>query len=113
MRDKKPVFAVLRHCFTGGVIWGLSLVLVGCVDSDSREATFLGTDLKSLYRAWVKDGQPQPVDTSKYISSNARRYFAHTNVVNLGSNVFHCRFAARSINFRRQGILAITDEQVL
>lgn len=113
LREGKRTVACIQRWCAGGVLSALSLFLVGCVDSDSREAAFLGTDLHTLYRAWVRDGRPEPVDTSKYISSNARGYFAHTNVVDLGSNVFRCRFAARSANFRRQGILAITDEQVL
>jgi hypothetical protein len=113
LREEKRTFARIQRWCAGSVLSVLFLLLVGCVDSDSREAAFLGTDLNTLYRAWVRDGRPEPFDTSKYISSNARRYFAYTNLVNLGSNVFHCRFAARSTNFRRQGILAITDEQVL
>ena len=76
----------------GGVFSALALLLVGCEDSDTTEAVYLKADLNTLYRAWAKDGQPEPVDTSKYISSNRRQYFIQTNVVNLGSNVFHCRF---------------------
>lgn len=113
MRRDCRIFGNFQRWIAAGVLSVLAFSLHGCVDSDNREATLLGTDLKSLYRAWLRDGRPEPVDTSKYIWSNARQYFTHTNVVNLGSNVFHCRFGARSTNFRRQGILAITDEQVL
>jgi len=113
MPHRKRVLAHLQRWFAGGVISALSLLLIGCEDSDTTEAVYLKADLNTLYRAWVRDGQPQSVDTSKYISSNRRQYFVHTNVLDFGSNVFHCRFGARSANFRRQGILAITDEQVL
>ena len=91
----------------------LCLLLFGCVDSDSRQATLVGMQLEGLYRAWVRDGRPDSVDTSRYITSSSSLYFVHTNIIKLGTNQFHSRFAARSSNFRRQGILVITDEQIL
>ena len=89
------------------------LGITGCVDSDTSEALSLGADLKVLYGKWVEDGRPQLVDVDGYISSNRRRFFVYTNVVQVGSNYFHCEFGARSQNFRRKGMLVITDEKVL
>lgn len=102
-----------RYIFIKIILLACCLGITGCTDSDTSEALSLGADLKVLYGNWVKDGRPQLVDVEAYISSNRRQFFVYTNVVQVGSNYFHCRFGARSQNFRRKGMLVISDEQVL
>ena len=113
MPHERRLPSILQRWIVGGVLSAFFLLIIGCEDSDTTEAVYLKADLNSLYRAWVRDGRPQAVDTRKYISSNRRQYFVHTNVVDLGTNVLHCRFGARSANLRRKGVFAITDEEVL
>lgn len=90
------------------------LVFAGCMQSsDTSEALSLGADLKVVYAHWVKDGRPELSNVDAYIRSNRRQFFVYTNVVHVGSHSYHCRFGARSQNFQRKGILAISDEQAL
>jgi hypothetical protein len=104
---------VRHHILMKIIFLACCLGITGCMDSDTSEALSLGADLKVLYGNWVKDGRPQLADVDAYISSNRRQFFTYTNVVQVGSNYFHCRFSARSQNFRRKGVLVISDEQVL
>lgn len=92
---------------------GCFAVFIGCTDSDTHEALSLGAELKVLYATWVKDGRPEVTNVNKYISSNRATFFVYTNKVQIGTNVYHCRFGARSSNFRRNGLLTISDEKVL
>lgn len=99
--------------FVGGVLLLGCLVFAGCMQSDTSEALSLGADLKVVYANWVKDGRPELPNVDAYIRSNRRQFFVYTNVVHVGSRSYHCRFGARSQNFQRKGILAISDEQAL
>ena len=91
----------------------LCLLVLGCEDSDTTQAIYIGPALRSIYKFWVRDGRPEPPDFSRYVTSTTTSFFYYTNVVKFGTNTLHCRFAGKSANFRRNGILAITDEQLL
>ncbi|SRR6266567_6311532 len=95
--------------------WLLALcgLLAGCESSDRTEAVYLALDLRTVYRAWTRDGRPPAPDISNYVRNKDVQYFVYTNVVEIGTNTFHCQFGLRSMLFRRRGILAITDEQVV
>jgi hypothetical protein len=98
-----------------GLIVAVCLCLVSCEDSDTVEAIYYKADLKGIYMAWVRDGKPSSINITNYVGSNSSgsSFFACTNAVVAGTNVFHCRFACRSPVFRRKGVIAISDEQVL
>ena len=103
----------LRHLIALAAAITISGFFTACEDSDTTEAFHAGEGLKTLYMQWSQDGRPMPPNTGKYIRSNLRHFFNYTNTINAGTNVFHCRFGATSEQFRRHGILAITDEHVL
>ena len=104
----------MRHyIFVKIILLACCFGVTGCMDSDTSEALSLGADLKVIYEKWIKDGRPQLVDVDAYISSNRRYFFVYKNIIQVGPNYFHCEFGARSQNFRRKGMLVISDEQVL
>lgn len=102
-----------KHVIVLGVVAWTQL-WVGCSPNEATHSRVLAGRLRSLYQDWARDGRPENVDTDNYITASKDDYLVFTNVVAVGTNLFHCRFAVRSPGrFARPGVLAISDEGVI
>jgi len=73
----------------------------------------LGSQLNELLMDWEKAGRPDSFRVSDHIVSHPASYFTYTNIIRLGTNIYHCRFGARSPNFVAPGLVVITDDKII
>ena len=72
--------------------------------------TIEGIYLRNLYRSWAKDGYPEGVETTNYVSSTSARYFVFTNRFTIKGEGVACQFAVESELFNDKGVLAISRD---
>lgn len=89
--------SIVNHIIASCLVFVICAGHVGCVKESHENVVMMAVGLQSVNDYWVKHGRPKDFDPASVIKSSCERYSVFTNVIEVGGNAYHCRFAASSL----------------